>query len=131
MTVLLLTLHVLVCIALIIIVLLQAGKGAEIGASFGSGSSQTVFGATGGKNFMTRLTTGAAVIFMLTSLTLAYFYGQPGSSSVMPATVPTQVPQSTAPAPMSPSPAEQAPVPPPPAAAEKAPAQAPAEADKK
>jgi preprotein translocase subunit SecG len=131
MTVLLLTLHVLVCIALIIIVLLQAGKGAEIGASFGSGSSQTVFGATGGKNFMTRLTTGAAVIFMLTSLTLAYFYGQPGSSSVMPATVPTQVPQSTAPAPMAPSPAEQAPVAPSPAEAEKTPVQAPAEADKK
>jgi preprotein translocase subunit SecG len=116
MTALLIILHVLVCIALIIIVLLQAGKGAEIGASFGSGSSQTVFGATGGKNFMSRLTTGAAVIFMLTSLILAYFYGQPGSSSVMPATVPT------------PAPAEQAaPAP----AAEKAPVQAPAEGEKK
>jgi preprotein translocase subunit SecG len=131
MTALLLTLHVLVCIALIIIVLLQAGKGAEIGASFGSGSSQTVFGATGGKNFMTRLTTGAAVIFMLTSLTLAYFYGQPGSSSVMPATVPTQVPQAAVPAPMAPAPAEQTPVAPAPAETEKAPAQAPAEGDKK
>ena len=128
MTVFLIILHVLVCIALIIIVLLQAGKGAEIGASFGSGSSQTVFGATGGKNFMSRLTTGAAVIFMLTSLILAYFYGQPGSSSVMPATVPTQAPLSTAPAPMAPDPAEQAaPAP----AAENAPAQVPAEGEKK
>jgi preprotein translocase subunit SecG len=125
MTALLIVLHVFVCIALIIIVLLQAGKGAEIGASFGSGSSQTVFGATGGKNFMSRLTTGAAVIFMLTSLILAYFYGQPGSSSVMPANVPVQTP--TAAAPMAPAPAEQAA----PAAAEKAPEQAPAAAEKK
>jgi len=124
MTVFLLILHVFVCIALIIIVLLQAGKGAEIGASFGSGSSQTVFGATGGKNFMTRLTTGAAVIFMLTSLILAYFYGQPGSSSVMPANVPT-------PAQMAPAPAEQAPAAPAPAEVEKAPAQAPTEGEKK
>ena len=85
MTAILITLHVIVCIALIIIVLLQAGKGAEIGASFGAGASQTVFGASGGKNFMSRLTTSAAIIFMLTSLTLAYFYGQPGSTSVMPA----------------------------------------------
>jgi preprotein translocase subunit SecG len=126
MTAILLTLHVLVCIALIIIVLLQAGKGAEIGASFGSGSSQTVFGATGGKNFMTRLTTGAAVIFMLTSLTLAYFYGQPGSSSVMPATVPTQSPQATAPAP-----SEPAPVAPAPAEADKALTPVPIEGEKK
>lgn len=131
MTALLITLHVIVCIALIIIVLLQAGKGAEIGASFGSGSSQTVFGATGGKNFMSRLTTGAAVIFMLTSLTLAYFYGQPGSSSVMPASVPTQAPQATAPAPIAPAPAEQAAPALAPAAEEKAPAQTAAEGEKK
>lgn len=87
MTTLLIVLHVLVCIALIIIVLLQAGKGAEIGASFGAGASQTVFGAGGGKSFMGKLTASAAIIFMLTSLTLAYFYGQPGSSSVMPSSV--------------------------------------------
>ncbi len=89
MSALLIVLHVAVCIALIIVVLLQAGKGAEIGASFGAGSSNTVFGATGGKNFMSRMTTAAAIIFMLTSLTLAYFYGQPGSSSIMPASVGT------------------------------------------
>ena len=89
MTTLLTILHVLVSIALIIIVLLQAGKGAEIGASFGAGSSQTVFGAGGGKSFMSKLTASAAIIFMLTSLTLAYFYGQPGGNSVMPNTVGT------------------------------------------
>jgi len=117
MTAILITLHVIVCIALIIIVLLQAGKGAEIGASFGAGASQTVFGASGGKNFMSRLTTSAAIIFMLTSLTLAYFYGQPGSTSVMPASVPGQATQAEAPAPT-----EQPAV---------APAPAPAEAEKK
>lgn len=84
MSTLLIVLHVLVSLALIFIVLLQSGKGAEIGASFGSGSSQTVFGAGGGKSFMHRVTVSAAIIFMLTSLTLAYFYDQPGSTSVMP-----------------------------------------------
>jgi len=126
MTVILISLHVIVCIALIIIVLLQAGKGAEIGASFGAGSSQTVFGASGGKNFMSRLTTGAAIIFMLTSLTLAYFYGQPGSTSVMPASVPGQSTQAAAPAPT-----EQPAVAPAPAPAEPAAAQPGAEGEKK
>ena len=114
MTAFLIVLHVLVSIALIIIVLLQAGKGAEIGASFGSGSSQTVFGATGGKSFMSKMTTGAAIIFMLTSLTLTYFYGQP--STIMPASVP-QAQKGPAPLPSSgqgaatPAPAEQPAVP--------------------
>jgi preprotein translocase subunit SecG len=104
MVTLLLILHILVCIALILIVLLQGGKGAEMGASFGGGSGQTVFGATGGQTFIQKLTTSAAVIFMLTSLTLAYFHGQPGASSVMPENVaPTQT-QETAPvAPVAPA----------------------------
>jgi len=100
---LLVALHVLVSIALIAIVLVQgSGKGAEMGASFGAGSSQTVFGATGGQTFIHKLTTGAAVIFMLTSLTLAYFHGKPGSSSVMPESVapsPAAAPVAPAPAP--------------------------------
>ena len=110
MSVLLLVIHVIVCIALIIIVLLQAGKGAEIGASFGSGGSNTVFGASGGQSFMSKLTAGAAIIFMLTSLTLAYFYGKPGSSSVMPETVaPQSAPAPQAPAqPAAPAPSEGA-----------------------
>jgi len=110
MSVLLLVIHVIVCIALIIIVLLQAGKGAEIGASFGSGGSNTVFGASGGQSFMSKLTAGAAIIFMLTSLTLAYFYGKPGSSSVMPETVaPQSAPAPQAPAqPAPPAPSEGA-----------------------
>ena len=80
----LIALHILVSLALIVIVLLQSGKGAEMGASFGSGGSQSVFGAGGGNTFMSKLTTSAAIIFMLTSLTLAYLGGKTGTSSIMP-----------------------------------------------
>ena len=76
-------LHVLVSIFLIGVVLLQSGKGAEMGASFGSSGSQSVFGAGGGTTFLSKMTTGAAIIFMLTSLSLAYLSGQPSSSSIM------------------------------------------------
>ncbi|MCX7858093.1 MAG: preprotein translocase subunit SecG [Deltaproteobacteria bacterium] len=67
-------LHVFVTIAMILIVLIQTGRGSEIGAAFGGGASQTLFGSAGTSGFMTRLTTIAAVIFMLTSLSLAYLY---------------------------------------------------------
>ncbi|WP_243373527.1 preprotein translocase subunit SecG [Geotalea sp. SG265] len=83
MTTLLVILHILVCLALIVIVLLQSGKGAEMGASFGAGGSQSVFGAGGGTTFLSKLTTSAAIIFMLTSLTLAFLSGKGGSSSIM------------------------------------------------
>lgn len=83
MTFFLIFLHVLVSIALIAVVLLQSGKGAEMGASFGAGGSQSVFGAGGGNTLMSKLTTGAAIIFMLTSLTLAYRSGHVGTSSIM------------------------------------------------
>ena len=83
MTIALTILHILVSIFMIAVVLLQSGKGAEMGASFGSGGSQSVFGAGGGTTFLSKMTTGAAVIFMLTSLTLAYISGQPSSSSIM------------------------------------------------
>ncbi len=93
MSTLLLIIHVIVCFALIAIVLLQGGKGADIGATFGAGASQTVFGATGGQSFMSKVTTGAAVIFMLTSLFLAYYYARSGPKSIMPETaVQTTVP---------------------------------------
>ncbi len=87
MTYLLIGLHVTVCLALIVIVLLQMGKGAEVGASFGAGGSQTILGASGGASFMGKVTAAAAVIFMLTSLSLAYFYGSPASQTIMPASV--------------------------------------------
>ena len=66
-------LHVIVCIFLMLTVLLQAGKGGGMGAAFGGGTSMgTVFGGSGAGNFLRRLTVGAAVIFMLTSMTLAW-----------------------------------------------------------
>jgi len=71
-TIFLTVLHVLACLFLIVIVLLQRGKGAEMGAVFGGGAGGTVFGSRGAGNFLTRMTTAAAVVFMLTSLTLAY-----------------------------------------------------------
>jgi preprotein translocase subunit SecG len=83
MTIALTMLHIAVSIFMIAVVLLQSGKGAEMGASFGSSGSQSVFGAGGGSTFLSKMTTGAAVIFMLTSLTLAYISGQPSSSSIM------------------------------------------------
>jgi preprotein translocase subunit SecG len=81
----LITLHIFVSIALIIIVLLQAGKGADLGATFGTGASQSLFGAGGGSTFMGKMTASAAIVFMITSLSLAYLSGKSGSSSVMPA----------------------------------------------
>ncbi len=64
--------HVLVCLILIVLVLLQKGKGAEIGAVFGGSSATTLFGSRGAGNFLTKLTTGSAVVFMATSFYLAY-----------------------------------------------------------
>jgi len=66
--------HIVICIGLILIVLLQTGRGSEIGAAFGGGSSQTLFGSSGSSKFMTKLTTITVVVFMVTSLVLAYFY---------------------------------------------------------
>ncbi len=66
--------HVVVTVALIMIVLLQTGRGSEIGAAFGSGASQTLFGSSGSTGFMTKLTTISVVVFMVTSLLLAYLY---------------------------------------------------------
>ena len=63
--------HVLACLFLIVVVLLQTGKGADIGAVFGGGS-QTLFGSGGAGNFLTKLTTGTAIGFMVTSLILTW-----------------------------------------------------------
>ncbi len=101
MTIALTALHVAVSVFLIGVVLLQSGKGAEMGASFGSSGSQSVFGAGGGTSFLSKMTTGAAAIFMLTSLTLAYVSGTPSSSSIMSGAgkvAPAQTTQPTAPA---------------------------------
>ncbi len=83
MSILLIVIHVVVCIALIMIVLLQTGKGADMGAAFGGGSSQTLFGSTGASTFLSKATTAAAIVFMLTSLTLAYMSGGKVTKSVV------------------------------------------------
>jgi preprotein translocase subunit SecG len=85
--------HVVVCLSLVIIILIQHGKGADVGAVFG-GSSQTVFGASGAGNALTRATSALAVVFFATSIFLAYastqrmtgsIFNRPfGGSSVMP-----------------------------------------------
>lgn len=74
-------LHILVSIGLILVVLLQTGKGAEVGAVFG-GSSSTIFGSSGAGNFLTRLTTVMAIVFMMTSLTLGYFTARRPSATI-------------------------------------------------
>ena len=81
MFVLVVIVHVICCLFLIGVVLLQQGKGADMGAVFG-GSSSTIFGSGGAGNFLTRLTTGAAIVFMLTSLTLTYASARRLSSTV-------------------------------------------------
>jgi|SaaInl4_150m_RNA_FD_contig_41_586808_length_715_multi_4_in_0_out_0_1 preprotein translocase subunit SecG len=84
MSILLNVVHIIVCIALIMIVLLQTGKGADMGAAFGGGGSQTLFGSTGASTFLSKATTAAAVIFMLTSLSLAYVSSRQGpTGSIM------------------------------------------------
>jgi preprotein translocase subunit SecG len=82
MTIFLTVLHVMVCLVLIVVVLLQRGKGAEIGAVFGGGAGTTVFGSRGAGNFLTKLTSAAAIIFMLTSLSLAYFAQERSDSTL-------------------------------------------------
>ncbi len=82
MTLVLTLLHVTVCIFLVAVVLLQRGKGAEIGAVFGSGASSTVFGSRGAGNLLTKLTTGSAIIFMLTSLSLSYIANTRGGETL-------------------------------------------------
>lgn len=75
--------HIIAALSLILTVLLQSGKGAAMGSGLGAGSSQTMFGSSGAGNFLTRLTTGIAILFMITSLTLAVFSTQKKSNSLI------------------------------------------------
>ena len=80
MTVLLVILYVLVCLFLVMVVLLQQGKGADLAGAFGGGGSQTSFGPRGGTNIMHRMTTGAFILFVLLCLTLTILSGKQGKS---------------------------------------------------
>src|SRR5262245_23238582 len=92
----LIVVHVLVCLAIIGIVLLQAGKGADIGSAFGGGGSQAVFGSMGTPTILGKITTVVAILFMLTSFGLAKF------SSRAASVVPLDAPAAETPAPETP-----------------------------
>lgn len=108
----LVVIQVLVAVALIGLVLIQHGKGADAGAAFGSGASGTVFGSRGAANFLSRVTAGLAFVFFASSLALAYWVGGRGTA---PASVVDTIPaQDAAPAPAvipgdEPKPVEAAP----------------------
>lgn len=96
---LILILHVLVAICLIVLVLVQHGKGADVGAAFGSGASNTMFGSQGSMSFLGKLTGILAAVFFLTSLALGYFTSNqskqsnamqiPGTTTQQPVQAPT------------------------------------------
>jgi len=92
MTTILIIIHVIVAVALIAVVLVQRGQGADIGASFGGGGAQTLFGSRGSGSFLGKLTGGLAATFMLTSLTLAFFSQQQTGSVVERAGVVSEAP---------------------------------------
>jgi preprotein translocase subunit SecG len=96
--------HIIVCVVLIMVVLLQTGKGAEMGAAFG-GATQTVFGSSGPAGFLSKLTTAVAVIFMITTLTLCYLIGRLPVPTIMEKKVEQQAEEA------EPTAAEQAPAP--------------------
>ncbi len=129
-------LQVISALAIIILVLLQHGKGADMGAAFGSGASGSLFGATGSSNFMSKSTGVAAAVFFISTLVLADFASDRSSAvsggimerAVAPAPVtgPAAIPQSAPTAPAAATPAPAAAVTPAPAAAAPAPAATPA-----
>ena len=80
----LLVIHLLLALVLIVLALLQHGKGADAGAAFGAGASNTMFGARGSANFLSRSTAAVAALFFLSSLGLGYLFARPGKvESVM------------------------------------------------
>jgi preprotein translocase subunit SecG len=105
MLVLLTLVHIIVCVFLIVVVLLQSGKSADIAAAFGGGGSQTAFGPRGAATVLTRATTVAAIVFMITSVALTIMAGKGKSGSVL---------EKMNPAPAQSQPAQPAPTPPPP-----------------
>jgi preprotein translocase subunit SecG len=102
-------LHVLIALGLILIVLLQSGKGADIGAAFGGGSSQTVFGGRGAATFLSKATTVFAILFMVMSIALTLLASQRGGTTIVPEDRPQPASSSpAAPSPQSPAPAAPA-----------------------
>ena len=99
MEVILLVVHVLIAAAIIALVLLQHGKGADMGASFGSGSSGSLFGASGSANFLSRSTAVLATVFFISSLVLTYVYAHKSvPKGVLESVIKTAPADSSAPA---------------------------------
>jgi preprotein translocase subunit SecG len=88
MQTILIVFHLFLAIGLIGLILIQHGKGADMGAAFGSGASGTVFGAKGSASFLTRLTAGLATLFFITSMVMAYFAAQRDDGNVVLDTLP-------------------------------------------
>jgi preprotein translocase subunit SecG len=118
--------HIVAAVAIVVLVLLQHGKGADMGAAFGSGSAGSLFGSAGAANFLSRFTAGLAAVFFATSLGLTYFHGTPAKSGgvteqlSVPAAVPADgkateakpaAPATSAPAPSAPSTEKSAEIP--------------------
>jgi preprotein translocase subunit SecG len=96
-------LHVLVCFILILVVLLQSGKGADLAGAFGGGATQTAFGSRGPASFLSKVTTGAAVMFMVTSIALSGLHPGTSGRSVMDSAQPAATPAQKAPAQQTPA----------------------------
>ncbi|MDX8413193.1 MAG: preprotein translocase subunit SecG [Mariprofundales bacterium] len=90
MTTLLVTVHLIVALLLIVLVLIQRGQGADMGSSFGGGGAQTLFGSRGSGSFLGKATGALAGVFMMTSLSLAFFTQQQAGSSVERVAIPQQ-----------------------------------------
>jgi preprotein translocase subunit SecG len=112
LTALLYTIHILVCIFLILVVLLQQGKGADLSV-FGGGSTQTAFGARGATTLLHKLTVGSFIVFTLTTLAIGIRQAGPGAASVMSRVVKEDTAQPAPAAPANPAPGQQAPAQPP------------------
>jgi preprotein translocase subunit SecG len=111
MQTLVLLVHVLAAVGIVVLVLLQHGKGADMGAAFGSGSAGSLFGSAGAANFLSRTTAILAAIFFVTSLGLTYFSAPSKSGGVTQhLDVPASKSEATpaAPAPSAPAPASDA-----------------------
>jgi len=117
MEILVLVFHVLAALGIIGLVLLQHGKGADVGAAFGSGASGSIFGASGSANFLSRATAILALVFFLTSLGLTYFSSRksdargvmadhPVTTQKVPGQIPGQTPGQAAPVPAPVAPVE-------------------------
>lgn len=100
MTILITVIHVLVCVFLIAVVLLQSGKSADVAAAFGGMGSQTAFGTRTAATVLSKATTWAAIIFMLTSITLSIFATRRGTSNGSVLSGTTSAPSKSAPPPV-------------------------------